>query len=503
VGGAVACGSAYAADAGRLALEAGGNAVDAAVAAHLMSCVVEPGLTGLGGGGLSLIRMDGKVTMVDMFGNVPGLSGHPRGELTMDRVVIDFGKATQVFHVGPASVTVPGVAAGLWAIHRRWGRVPLPELAAPAAAAAREGVLIDAMMGRALALLWPIFQRYDGLRELYGRADPAGGWAPRAEGDTLSCPPLGDTLERLALEGPDFLYKGDGARAMLDLLGEHSWVSAADLAAYHVRFQEVAPVRFRGADVWLPGRPSVGGLLVKAGMELLEAGGPLPGDMGAEEVERLLQVLGRIDTQRRDGFRTEFFEDGFEERFLAACKAGFTTHHSTVDDDGNAVSTTSSLGESAGLVVPETGVVLNNFLGEEDVNPPDVNRPVGERLFTMCSPTIAVHDGRVEAMGTGGSSRIPTVILHGLLYRLVRGWSPARVTEAPRVHLEGHTFARLETHGRPDGVADALRAEGWTVDTLAPDNLYFGGLTLAAAGPGGCEGAGDPRRHGVAVVVGQ
>jgi len=501
MGGAVACGSSYAADAGRLALEAGGNAVDAAVASHLMSCVVEPGLTGLGGGGLSMIRMDGKVTLCDMFGTVPGLSGHPRGELTMERVVIDFGNATQVFHIGPASVTVPGVAAGLWAIHQRWGRVPLPELAAPAVAAARQGVRVDAMMARALALLWPIFYRYGGLHELYGRQRADGTFSSRLEGDLLKCPPLGDTLERLALEGPDFLYKGDGARAMLDLLGEHSWVSAADLAAYHVRFQDISPIRFRGAQVWLPDRPSVGGLLVKSGLALLEAGGRLPGDLGFDEVERLLAVLGRLDSERGEGFRTGFFEEGFEDRFIAACKAGFTTHHSAVDDEGNAVSTTTSLGETAGLMVPETGVVLNNFLGEEDVNPPDVNRPVGERLFTMCCPTIAARDGRVEVMGTGGSSRIPTVILHGLLYRLERGWPLERVTAAPRVHLEGHTFARLETHGRPEGVDEALRSVGWTVDTLAPDNLYFGGLTVASAGPDGCEGAGDPRRHGVAVTV--
>jgi gamma-glutamyltranspeptidase/glutathione hydrolase len=495
--GAVACGSQLSADAGRAALEAGGNAVDAAVAAHLMSAAVEPGLTGLGGGGLALVRMGGQVLMCDMFGTMPGLGEtRARSNLEMERVVIDFGNATQVFHVGPASVTVPGVAMGLWELHRRWGRVPLPELAAPAAAAARQGVQVDAMAARSLNLLWPIFQRFEDLSALYGRV---GG--PRAAGDTLSCPALGDTLERLALEGPGFLYRGDGARAMLALLGGHSWLSMADLEAYRVRFTRAEAVDFRGGRVWLPGRPSVGGLLVRAMLSLLGEGPPLPGDGGLAEVERLLAVQGQLDRQRGPGFKGGFFEDGFDGRFLAACRAGFTTHLSVVDGEGNAVAITSSLGETAGLIVPETGVVLNNFLGEEDVNPHDVSRPIGERLFTMCCPTLVERPGRVDALGSGGSSRIPTVLLHGLLYRLERGLAPEAAVAAPRVHLEGHTFARLEEHGRPPGVTEALRVQGWTVDPMAPDNLYFGGLHLACSGPEGCSGAGDPRRHGAVALA--
>ena len=498
--GAVAAGSPLTVEAGLSALRAGGNAVDAAVAAQLMACVAEPSLTGLGGGGLATLRVGGEVWVCDMFGDVPGRADPTGGApLTMDEVVLDFGRVQQAFHVGPASVAVPGVPTGLWAIHQRWGRLPMPALAAPAVRAARLGVEVDYFITRVFDLLWPILKQSAALRAIYGQQ--GRDHEPKELGDRFEIPRLGDTIERLAAEGPGFLQSGEGAEATLRALSGGSRMSREDLAAYRPHLAPATPVRYRDATIWLPGPPSAGGVVVRSMLELLAGGGPLPGDAGPEEVERVLAVQRAVADQRGPSFAARLFEPSASERFLAACRAGFTTHLSAVDGDGDAVGITSSLGETAALYVPETGIVLNNFLGEEDVNPPHAPRPVGERLITMCCPTLIERQGRVEVMGSGGSSRIPTALLHGVLYMVDHDMAPADAVRAARVHLEESGEVRIELHGRPSGVLSVLRARGWSPHPLEPDNLYFGGLHVAGMGDQGPEGAGDPRRDGRFGVV--
>lgn len=137
--GAVAAGSPLTVQAGVHTLRTGGNAVDAAVAASLMACVVEPLLTGLGGAGMAMVRMDDRVDSWDLFADVPGINTPDGAPPPMHTVEIDFGPTTQAFHVGPPSVAVPGMPAGLHAMHAAHGRLPFADLVAPAAKVAREG----------------------------------------------------------------------------------------------------------------------------------------------------------------------------------------------------------------------------------------------------------------------------------------------------------------------------------------------------------------------------
>ncbi len=489
--GAVAAGSRSTVEAGVRALEVGGNAVDAAVAAQLMACVAEPLLTGLGGSGLAMVRMDGRVEALDFFSAMPGLGreGQPVAPLTA--VEIDFGPTTQTFHVGPASVAVPGTPAGLWALHQRYGRVPMTELVRPAVDAAQRGVTVDVCSQVVFEMLWPIERRTGQPCRLSGAS---GG--PLAQGDVCRNPLLAPTLEQFAEEGPAIFRDGPAAQALLDALGDECRLTMEDLRRYEAVFRDPLHMRYRDADVWVPPSPSQGGPMVLHSLRALsdvDERSPF----GYGSMERLAAALEGAAQRRRDLGPDALFEEGFLAGYLGA---GWTTHMSVVDADGNAVSWTSSLGESCGVCVPETGIRPNNFLGEADVNPPGMRRIPGQRLMTMCSPTVASHAGGVFALGSGGSSRIRSALVHGLVYLVAHGLEPAQVVQAPRCHVEEGVL-KTEVFGRPPDAVKRIRALPPPAVVFETYGMYFGGLHIAGMGPSGPAGAGDPRRSGAFASV--
>jgi len=508
--GAVAGGSPLTVQAGLDALERGGNAIDAAVAAQLMACVAEPLLTGLAGAGLAMVRVGGQVEAIDLFSTVPTLPSHSAP--SPEAIEIDFGPTTQTFHVGPASVAAPGVPAGLWALHSRHGKLPMPLLAEAAAKAAADGVPVSAGFERVLSLLWPIQLRDEWCTERFGQPPGPGSIRrPLREGDTFRNPELGHTLRRYAAEGPGLFSEGDVAAAILDSIGVQGRLRETDLLGYRPRLLEPIAYRYRDATVWLPPVPSLAGLLVTQALRALEDHGPMPSFASVRQLRFLCHALDRIDHTRRGPLRKRLFDPGFADGFLSALapmemgeeaahgrdprRPGNTTHISAVDADGNAVAITTSLGETAGVVAGNTGVVLNNLLGEADVNPPDVDLEAGGRLMTMCCPTLLGLGDGIFAMGSGGSSRIRSAILHGVVYLTDHGLSPDETVRAPRVHVEDGV-AHVEADGRPSGTVQALRASPWQVRRFTGANMFFGGLHIAGRDHHGFSGAGDPRRSG-------
>ncbi len=185
---------------------------------------------------------------------------------------------------------------------------------------------------------------------------------------------------------------------------------------------------------------------------------------------------------------------------------GSTTHISVVDSDGDAVGVTTSNGESCGHLVPGTGIAMNNFLGEEDINPRGFHaqRP-GEHMLTMMCPTILRHpagDGRVAVLGSGGSNRIRSAILR-VLSALADDPSLPLIdaVNLPRVHVEGDVV-NVETADLPADLLASLDAEFGTVVRFPEPNMFFGGVHCVRTGPDGVEGAGDHRRGGVFQIVG-
>ena len=506
------------AEAGAAVLRDGGNAVDAAVAAVMMSFAAESALTGPGAGGFMLVHTAaGEDHLLDFFVAAPGLDGSRAEDAALLPVEIRFSDdATQVFHVGPASCGVPGTPLGLFEALRRFGTAPMGELAAPAAQAARDGVEVTPMQAYLLELLSPITRSSAECAAVY---EPGG--RPLRVGERLRQSELGDWLERFGAEGPDFVYRGDVGAALAAWVGERGGtLSTADLAAYRVEARPPARALYRGREILTNPPPSSGGILLTYALDLL-ARLDRPGD-----VETLVEIMESAGRARTEEFAAGMHDDGYLERFMAAealeaaagevsarlpasgaapeadSRLGSTTHVSVLDAEGACVSVTCSNGSSSGVVVPGTGVHLNNMLGEQDLNPLGYHAfAPGTRMPSMMSPTIVTGAGGLElGLGSGGSNRIRSAILQVVLEAVAAGNPVAGAVEAPRVHFEDG-IVQAEP-GVDERALERLERAGVRVERWAEPNVFFGGVhAVARDRDGALSGAGDPRRGGAVARV--
>ena len=487
--GVVAAGHTESARAGADALRAGGNAVDAALAAMLTALTCEPLLTGLGAGGYMLVVSEGSApVLLDFFVEAPGRDGASAGELVP--VEVSFGDAVQIFHIGPASAGTYGFPAGVCEASRRFGTIPLADLAAPAARLARDGVPLSPEQAYIVEILGPT---------VLSTPECAALFAPEGRllgaGDLFRQPEVGDAIERLGSDGCDPFYTGDIGTAITAWLRDRGGlVGDADLAAYEVIARDPLRVAFRGRDVLTNPPPSPGGLLLACALaELDRAPAPAP-------VTAVADAMQSAQDARTGEFLHGLADPGFARRFLAAAsRLGSTTHVAALDADGGACSVTCSNGSASGVVVPGTGVHLNNMLGESDLNPEGFHRhPPGRRMPSMMSPTVLVREGSPElAVGSAGSNRIRSAILQTILRCVDERMSARDAVRAPRIHYEdGVVFAE------PGIDVAALQAAGRSVRRFRAPNLFFGGAQAAERHEdGGFSGGGDPRRGGAAVVV--
>ena len=503
--GCVAAGHPVTADAGMAALRAGGNAFDAVLAALLAACVAEPVLASPGGGGFLLaLPAGGDARLYDFFVHTPK-QRRPPDEAQAFEVVTDWGTAQQAFHIGLGTAATPGMIAGLFAVHRELGRLPMPEIAAPAVAAARAGVEVSPFIAYLMTLVAPIYLRTPECRALFG--DPAGG--PLPAGARLVNPDLGDTLEALAREGEALFYRGPIAAAIARCSRERGGhLTLADLAAYRVARRPPLRLRYRGAELLTNPTPAAGGLLIAFGLALL-AGHDLsalsfgsPAHLGLLARAQARTALARLQEGVPEGAEARWLAEEFLAPHRAALAAGLrargTTHVSVVDAAGNAAAATVSNGEGCGELVPGTGMMLCNMLGEDDVNPAGPHGwPEDQRLASMMAPTaLRLADGSLAVLGTGGSKRIRTAILQVVSNLVDFGMPLAAAIEAPRLHVEGEHLG-FEA-GLAEDAAAALRA-AFPAHTAWPGrNMFFGGVHAVLRGPDGALlGAGDPRRAGV------
>jgi gamma-glutamyltranspeptidase/glutathione hydrolase len=491
--GAVAAGHPVTAEAGAAVLREGGNAVDAAVAAVMTSCVTESPLTGLGAGGYMLVHGGGEATVLDFFVAAPGAVGRERRAELVPIGVHFTSESSQIFHVGAASVGVPGVPAGLEEATRRFGTVPLAELAAPAAALARDGLAITAEQAYFVAILEPILTNYEEAREIY-----APGGALLGEGDLFRFGELGDALELLGAEGSRPFYSGEIAAAISDwVLERGGTLGRDDLGAYEPLAREPVRGRIAGREVLSNPPPASGGILIAFALELLERAGARPG------IEEIVAAMETAQSERTAEFMAGLDDPGFAARFLADDRLGSTTHITAVDTTGLCASVTCSNGTGSGIVVPHTGVHLNNMLGEEDLNPLGFHQhEPGRRMPSMMSPTVVLRDGELEAgLGSGGSNRIRSAILQTIVGLVCDGLAVDDAVNAPRVHFE-HGAVEAEP-GVDEAALERLEGRGYTVHRWSNRNVFFGGVHAVARdiATGELSGAGDPRRGGAVAVA--
>ena len=532
LGSVIAAGNPATAAAGEAMLAAGGNAVDAAVAAAFASFIAEIGLVHWGGAGLALVHdpAGGRSLAYDFLSAMPGLDGLPAEEARdFEAVSIDFGATRQSFHLGRASVAVPGAVFGLCRMARDFGRLELPQLLGPALRLARDGALLDAFQADTCALLAPLYTHTEGMRRIF----LADGRMIRA-GETLFIPDLAATLERLAAGGEAELREGQLAEALWrDQAARGGLLGPTDLQRYEVRCHAPLRIRYRGRDLLLPPPPSLGGLLTAFSLALLgetrtappgttaelrrfyevmaltqEARGRLESMLevlpGAEVAERVLSpdfvrpYAALLRARLEQEGRRDADEARAEPRRPAGGGLGNTSHISVLDGDGMAVSLTTTAGESAGYVVPGTGFIPNNMLGEADLNPHGWHAwPAGTRIPSMMTPVLALDRGGVRLVtGSGGSERIRSAVLQVLSAFLEGGLGLQEAVRLPRVHLERGV---LQCEGGCDPVAvDGLEGLGYPVNRWPGGSIYFGGAhSVGREARGHLQAAGDPRRAGV------
>jgi gamma-glutamyltranspeptidase/glutathione hydrolase len=322
-------------------------------------------------------------------------------------------------------------------------------------------------------------------------------------------PELADLLERLGQEGPGFLYEGDVARTVSAyVLDRGGLLSEEDLATYEVVERTPARATYRGRQILTNPPPSSGGILIAYSLDLLSRLGRL-GDLRA-----LVEVMDAANRSRTEEFVSGLHSEGYLERFLhkealesaasgIGSRLGSTTHIAVLDEQDACVSVTCSNGSCSGVIVPGTGVHLNNMLGEQDLNPYGYHRhEPGRRIPSMMAPTVVLRDGVTEvALGSAGSNRIRSAILQVILGVVDDGLPAQDAVDRPRIHYE-RGVVEAEP-GVDSDQLDALEQGGFEVHRFSERNLYFGGAQAVARDPdtGELSGGGDPRRGGCAAVV--
>ena len=429
----------------------------------------------------------------------------------MHAIDVGFGgdsETTQVFRIGEASCAVPGATAGLAEVHSTYGRLPWRVVIEPAVELARQGVELTRPQAHLHAILDLILRHASEGRRLYSRPD-GGRLQP---GDVLRLPDLAGTLERISEEGPDLLYRGELADAIVETVaGGGGTLTRRDLEEYEVVWREPVRVPYLGHEVVSNPPPSSGGLLIAYGLALLERVGA--GDVGSAGAIAALAEVMREQTRARAGEldAARLLSDEALGEAAARVSAGLagrpesgpvsgTTHVSVIDGDGNAASLSSSTGSGSGIVVPGTGIHLNNMLGEYDLVAGGPAEP-GRRLTSMMAPTVVVSPaGPRLVIGSAGSVRLRGAIMQVIANVIAHGLPVGEAIDYPRVHVE-------EPHLHCEGgftpaALDGLEELGFDVVRWRRRNLYFGGTNAVEVLPDGTlAAAGDDRRGGAGIVT--
>lgn len=513
--GAIAAGHCKTVEAGQIIYEAGGNAFDAAIAALLASCVVESTLTSLGGGGFLLAHSrDRQNLLFDFFCQTPRRKRNGSG-LDFYEIDVDFGGARQAFHIGLGAIATPGTLAGIAEVHRRLGKLPLSVVAEPAIDYARRGFAVTEFNAYCYQLLQPILSTLPESRTLYA---PSGQLL--TAGDTFYMADFANFLEEICRNGIDCFYRGEIARQIARDLSLEGHLSPDDLRHYSVRLSAPLTVSYRGYEILTNPPPSSGGILIAFALKLLENADLSDIEWGSDDhLQILAQVMGLTNQARQQDYDRHLYRSDIARNFLDAdfiatyggqlsrlcrqdSKWGSTTHISTLDREGNAASVTSSNGEGSGYVVPNTGIMLNNMLGEADLNPLGFHQwHCDRRLSSMMSPTILLQDGRPKmVLGSGGSNRIRTAIFQ-VISNLIDFQLPlSEAIKRSRLHWE-RGILNVEPMGRSLDLTRQVLPPATQVVEWQRQNMFFGGVHgVGVDAEDRLVGAGDLRRAGVAAI---
>ena len=484
--GAIACGHIETAKVAKEIIDAGGNAFDAAIAALSAMFVTEPCMASLGGGGFALIRHQNKIHQLDFFCKAPFTKSD---QADLRKVIIDFGGSTELYYGGQGSVAVPGVPALLQELHRNLASLPLKELLQPAIELAKDGV----------ALNW--FQQYDlKLLSAFFQLSPERSYNYFIEGEVkqigsrITNAELADTLDFIAHEGIQDFYRGDIATLFFD---EH--ISAGgqqtrkDWLNYEAKWGKALQFNWNDQTVYTAQLPSIGGLLMRSFLSNLSS--TKAQALSPEHYSLIKQAYESERPYRKDKkkLETRYPELKDNVNWENLVRKG-TSHFNILDGEGNAISLTSTVGSGSGMFIGNTGIYLNNMLGEEGLLPDGINswKP-GVRLHSSTSPTIVTSSDHsdIALLGSGGSTRIPYAIAQVLVNQYILQQSLEDSIKFPRIYDDLQMF-QVEPGFELTNDTDA--------NVWHEKNLYFGGVHAVHQTKKNIEAVGDNRREGYAEV---
>jgi gamma-glutamyltranspeptidase / glutathione hydrolase len=504
-------------------LKKGGNAVDAAVATAFALGVAEPNASGLGGGGFILIyRAKTKEVVTMDYREMAPLKATPdMYRLTPDGKVVD-----EEITVGHKAVAIPGTLAGLTLALQQYGTMSLKDVMAPSIRLAEEGYEVSKTMNGMMKDNYEKLSKFPAAAKIYLKDG-----LPYEVGDRLVLKDLAKTYRLIADQGPDVFYKGEIAEAIekeMKASGK-GLITREDLAAYKPVVRTPVKGTYRGYEILSMAPASSGGTHVIQLLNILEGydvakRGPASSEnlhLMAEAMKRVfadrakymgdsdfvnVPIKGLLSKRYAEELRKEISADKAGEKIPAGnpvpYESGGTSHLSVVDKDGNLVALTQTINYffGSGVVVPGTGILLNNEMDDFVPKPGALNSvEPKKRPISSMSPTLVLKEGKpFLSIGTPGATRIISALPQILMNIIDHQMNIQEAIDAPRIHcMTGEIFMESRI---PKEAQQALIDKGHKLSVRKDFDLYFGGAQGVLIDPktGTLYGGADPRRDGFA-----
>jgi len=524
---AVAMPDRYGADVGEQILRAGGNAVDAAIAAGFALAVTFPEAGNIGGGGFMLIHMNGEDAFVDYREKAPLAADR-------DMYLDENGDVIQELSlIGHLSAGVPGTVAGFWAAHQKYGSLPWKDLVMPAVALAEDGFIVPDKLGGGMLSTLEKYEGKTNFGDYFGKMS-AGELHKQAE--------LAATLRRIAEDGVDGFYRGETAALIVaEMARGNGLITLADLAAYEAKWREPLRADWRGYEVLSAPPPSSGGFALIQLLKIKDYTEHFFADVphnSAQYIHLVAEIEKRVFADRAEYLGDPDFVDNrmaelTSEDYIRSRAAEInpdeisldvgagtglethdTTHYSVLDQWGNAVSNTYTLnlGFGSGVIVQGAGFLLNDEMDDFSVKAgvPNIYGVIGseaneiqpgKRMLSSMTPTILLKDGDVSmVVGTPGGSTIFTSVFQTIVNVVDFGMTPLAATDAARFHhqlLPPDLIMYGPSRPLSDEVVGELKDRGYRL--MAPWD--FGDMQVISTTDDGVQAASDPRHRGESRVI--
>jgi len=500
-------------------LQHGGNVIDAIVAVAFAHAVVEPAAGNIGGGGFLVYRTRaGRSYALDFRETAPAAA-------TRDMYLDSAGRVTADAWSGPRSAGVPGAVAGLWEMHRRFGKMPWRDVVQPAIALARGGHLVDPSRGRMFGWMQQRFQRYGSTAMTFMPKGRGYG-----TGDTLRQPDLARTLQLIADSGRNGFYAGRTADLIVaEMQRTGGIITREDLARYQPVWREPVRGRYRGWSIISMPPASSGGvtliqaLNILAGYRMTTFGSAADRHLLIEAERRAFadrnRLLGdpafvQMPLARLTGTayaaqqrRTIRLDRATPTDALPFAEGSHTTHYSAVDAEGNAAALTTTINNAfgSGVVVGGAGFFLNDEMDDFTAKPGEINtmgiRHMGEantiapgkRMLSSMTPTIVLDpQGRLSlVLGSEGGAMIISAVLQVITNVIDYHMSLAEAQHAPRIH---HNALPDSVATEPDALAPEVRSRLEAMGHhFYHGSGYFATVSAIRVTRTALEGVTDPR----------